>query len=75
MFTMARPPRIHPTQALARAMSLSEMPPLPMSTPMVIKKGTAIREKELMPFTIRRQTALRLLPMDSRQNTEARPTA
>ena len=46
-----------------------------MSTPMVIKKGTAIREKEEMPFTIRRQTALRLLPMVSRQNTELRPTA
>ena len=42
---------------------------------MVMKKGTAIREKELMPFTIRRQTALRLLPIASRQNTEERPTA
>ena len=75
MFTMARPPRIQPTQALARAMSLSEMPPLPMSTPMVMKKGTAIRGKEEMPFTIRRQMAFRLLPMVSRQNTEDRPTA
>ena len=72
---MANPPRIHPTQAFARAISLSEIPPLPISTPMVMKKGTAIREKELMPFTIRRQTALRLLPIASRQNTEERPTA
>ncbi len=44
MFTIARPPRIQPTQALASAMSLSEIPPEPMSTPIAIKKGTAIRE-------------------------------
>ena len=50
--TMARPPRIQPTQALARAISFSEMPPEPISTPMVMKNGTAIREKELMPLTI-----------------------
>ena len=62
MFTMARPPRIQPTQELARAISFSEMPPLPMSTPMVIKKGTAIREKELMPLTISRGMAIRELP-------------
>ena len=49
---MARPPRIQPTQALARAISFSEMPPEPISTPMVMKNGTAIREKELMPLTI-----------------------
>ena len=44
MLTIASPPRIQPTQALASAISLSEIPPEPISTPMVIKKGTAISE-------------------------------
>ena len=43
MLTIARPPRIQPTSEFARAISLSEMPPVPMSTPMVMKNGTAIR--------------------------------
>ena len=46
------PPRIQPTHALASAISFSEIPPEPIRHPMVIKKGTAIRLKELMPFTI-----------------------
>ena len=44
MLTIARPPRIQPTSAFASAISLSEMPPEPMSTPMVMKNGTAISE-------------------------------
>ena len=40
MLTMAIPPVIHPTQASARAMSFSDMPPDPISTPIVIKNGT-----------------------------------
>ena len=75
MLTIARPPRIQPTNAFASAISLSEMPPLPISTPMVMKNGTAISENELMPLTIRRQTSERLLPCTSRQNTDERPTA
>ena len=58
MLTMAIPPRIQPTQASASAISFSEMPPEPMSTPMVMKNGTAIRLKEEMPLTIRRQTSV-----------------
>ena len=46
------PPRIHPTQALASAISFSEIPPEPIRQPMVIKNGTAMRLKELIPFTI-----------------------
>ena len=38
-------------------------------------KGTAIREKELMPLTIRRQTSIRDLSCTSRHRTEDRPTA
>jgi len=34
------------------------MPPEPISTPMVMKNGTAIRLKEEMPLTIRRQTSV-----------------
>ena len=41
---------------MASAISFSEMPPEPMSTPMVIKNGTAIRLKEEMPLTIRRRS-------------------
>ena len=52
MFTIARPPRIQPTNEFASAISLSEMPPVPISTPMVMKKGTAIREKDHTPLTI-----------------------
>ena len=52
MFTIARPPVIQPTQASARFRSFSEIPPEPIRTPIVIKNGTAIREKELMPLTI-----------------------
>ena len=49
---MAMPPRIHPTQALASAISFSDIPPEPIRQPMTMKKGTAIRLKVLMPFTI-----------------------
>ena len=51
MLTMAMPPRIQPTQASASAISFSEIPPEPMSTPMVMKNGTAIRLKDEMPLT------------------------
>ena len=46
-----------------------------MSTPMVMKKGTAIRLKDEMPLTIRRQTSVRAWPCTIRQNTLERPTA
>ena len=52
MFTIASPPVIHPTQASARFSNLLEIPPDPISTPMVMKNGTAIKEKELIPFII-----------------------
>ena len=62
MLTIAIPPVIHPTQASARAISFSEIPPVPMMQPMVMKKGTAIRLKELMPFTICWHTVVRGSP-------------
>ena len=74
MFTMAMPPRIHPTQALARAINFSEIPPVPIKQPMVIKKGTAIRLKELMPFTICWQMVVRGRPWYKRQSTEESAT-
>ena len=52
MFTIASPPVIQPTQASARLRSFSEIPPVPIRTPMVMKKGTAMREKEEIPLTI-----------------------
>ncbi len=51
ILTMASPPVIQPTNESARSSSFSEMPP-PIRTPMVMKNGTAISEKELMPLTI-----------------------
>ena len=62
MLTMAMPPRIQPTHALASAISFFDIPPLPMRIPMVIKNGTAISEKELIPLTICWQSAFRDLP-------------
>src|SRR5699024_5350669 len=67
---MPRPPRIQPTQALASATSLSGRPPEPISMPIVIKKGTAIRLYELMPLTICWQTVARLRPWYIRQKIE-----
>ena len=42
---------------------------------MVMKKGTAIKLKELIPFTICWQIVVRGSPWDIRQNTEERATA
>ena len=74
MFTIARPPRIHPTREFAKAISLSEMPPVPIRTPIVMKKGTAISEKDHTPFTICRGSTVRFWPMLSRQSTVEMPT-
>ena len=52
IFTIAIPPRIQPTQAFASAISFSEIPPLPIKQPIVIKKGTAISENDDIPLTI-----------------------
>ena len=52
IFTIAIPPRIQPTQAFASAISFSEIPPLPIKQPIVIKNGTAISENDDIPLTI-----------------------
>ena len=52
MFTIANPPRIQPTREFASAISLSDIPPVPIKTPMVMKNGTAINENDHTPFTI-----------------------
>ena len=41
MLTIARPPRIQPTSSRERTISLSEMPPRDISSPIRMKKGTA----------------------------------
>jgi len=73
--TMASPPRIQPTQASARAINLLEMPPEPISMPMVIKKGTAMRLKELIPLTICCPTIRNSIPCTCRQRIAERATA
>ena len=75
MFTMARPPRIQPTSELASAISLSDMPPVPISTPIVMKNGTAIREKDQTPFTICWGSVTRFWPMEIMHRTVEMPTA
>jgi len=75
MLTMAMPPRIQPTQALASAISFSLMPPEPMRTPMVMKKGTAIRLNEEMPLTICWHRVLKLRPWTPRQKMVDSATA
>ena len=51
------------------------MPPVPMSTPMVMKKGTAIREKDQTPFTICWGRVTRFCPMEIMHSTVEIPTA
>ena len=46
-----------------------------MSTPMVMKKGTAISEKELMPLTICMQTVVSGSPCAFRQMIDEIATA
>ena len=75
MFTMAMPPVIQPTSELARSISFSDMPPLPIRQPIVMKNGTAIREKELMPFTISLHSRARFVPLTSMHPMDAMATA
>ena len=51
------------------------MPPVPMNTPMVMKNGTAIREKDQMPLTICCGSVVRFRPCCARQIAVDRPTA
>ena len=74
MFTWASPPRIHPTILFASAISFSEIPPEPISTPIVIKNGTAIRLKDHTPRTICIGRILRFLPMEIKHSTVEIPT-
>ena len=52
MLTIESPPRIQPTNELARAISFSEIPPDPIKTPIVIKNGTAIKLNDQTPLII-----------------------
>ena len=60
---------------LQEIISFSLMPPEPMSTPIVIKNGTAIRLNEEMPFTICWHSVLKLRPCTPRQSTVDSATA
>ena len=52
IFTMASPPRIQPTSELAKATSLSAIPPDAMMSPARMKNGTASNTNTLSPFTM-----------------------
>src|SRR5690554_1455340 len=52
IFTIARPPRIQPIIRFESFIRRSEIPPWPIISPAIIKKGIAIRENEFTPFTI-----------------------
>ena len=75
ILTWARPPRIQPTRELASAISLSDMPPDPINTPIVIKKGTAIRENDHTPLTICWGSETRFCPIEAMHSTVEMPTA
>ena len=49
MLTSAMPPRMKPTNTLARLTSRSAMPPTAMMAPARMKNGMASSEKPLMP--------------------------
>ncbi|MGC4005485.1 MAG: hypothetical protein QM811_21155 [Pirellulales bacterium] len=49
MFTSAMPPRMAPTNTLARLTRRSAMPPTAMMAPASTKNGIASSEKPLMP--------------------------
>ena len=49
IFTMARPPRIHPTRASASRISRSEIPPCAIISPERMKKGIA---RKVNPSTL-----------------------
>ena len=60
--------------AISGALSFSDMPPEPISTPIVIKKGTAIRLNDHTPRTICIGRTLSFWPMEIRHSTVEIPT-
>ncbi len=71
---MARPPLILPTKTLAISIIFRAIPPWPMISPAMMKKGIARREKERTPWTICWTIAMRGIPryMAVARETEAK---
>jgi hypothetical protein len=57
--TRARPPEREPMTALARWISLLEIPPFSIKAPAIIKKGIAIKGKESVAVNIFWATTIR----------------
>ena len=75
MFTSAIPPRMKPTNTLARFTRRSAMPPTAMIAPVRMKNGIAKSEKPLMPPAILSITASSGIPAESAARMAARPSA
>ena len=75
MLTSAMPPRMKPTNTLARLTSRSAMPPTAMMAPHRIKNGIASSEKLLMPPETLSITASSGMPVHSAPRMAARPSA
>ena len=75
MLTSARPPRMKPTNTLARLTSRSAMPPSAMMAPARMKNGIASSEKSSMPSEILSITASSGMSIQSAARIAARPSA
>ena len=75
MFTSAIPPRMKPTNTLARLTRRSAMPPTAMMAPARMKKGIASNEKPLMPPDTLSMTASSGMPVHSAARMAASPSA
>ena len=75
MLTSAMPPRMKPTNTLARLTSRSAMPPTAMMAPARMKNGIASSEKPLMPPDTFSMTASSGMPIHSAARIAASPSA
>src|SRR5712671_7544970 len=75
MLTSAMPPRMKPTNTLARFTSRSAMPPTAMIAPQRMKNGIASSENPLMPPDTFSITASSGMPVQSAPRMAARPSA
>ncbi len=75
MLTSAMPPRMKPTNTLARLTSRSAMPPTAMIAPARMKNGIARSEKPLMPPDTLSMIASSGMSTVSAARIAARPSA
>ena len=75
MLTSAMPPRMKPTNTLAKLMSRSAMPPTAIMAPAKTKNGMASRENPLMPPETFSMTASSGMSIVNAARMAAKPSA